>query len=394
MTRILAFADTQIGVSTVDLDDQREVLDRIVGTALIGGVDLVVHGGDVFEGPLVMPEHLRCFIDATEPLRRDQIPMLVIRGNGRHDMATRTVNALDVLREIEGITVADRPEVWPGRDLKPLDFSSAAPEITIVTLPWVHPGHLLARLDGNVDRDEVNQTIARMLITIAGNLYQQTEGPAVLVAHWAITGAKLPTGLAVEQMREPVIPWADLDAIGYDAVIGAHIHEPQQISQPLIDQTLGIVVGSPQQLNHGEHGDHGCWIIDIKDGERGTAVSTEFVSIPSRRFVTLDFAEEDLSTENMGWGIPEGAIVRVRLPLSEEAARGVDYDLLRRQLMEAGAHKVSFDIKVQRGPRARVEDISEQMSQVDALARWCDANEIKEGLRRRMRETLIEWGAA
>lgn len=259
MTKILCTGDTQLGVTTVELADQKTVLDNIVQVALDRKVDLVIHGGDVFEGPVVTPEHMRVFLDAINPLRSAGIPLLVIRGNGRHDLATRSVHALDFLHELDWVIVSDRPE---GIDVDGLG---------VVTLPWVHPGNLFARIEKHVDRDQVNDFMAKILVQIAGEqrelLMQGLLPPGrgtILVAHWAISGSALPTGLSTDQMGGPVLSWADLDTLGFDCVVGAHIHRPQQLSQPLIDRTLGVVVGSPQPLSHAEGGyEHGCWLIEV-----------------------------------------------------------------------------------------------------------------------------------
>ncbi len=449
MTRLLAFADTQLGVATVDLADQRAVLDRIVELALEREVDAVLHGGDVFEGPVVTPEQLRCFVDAMRPLawNMNKIPLLVIRGNGRHDMAVREVNALDILREVDGIQIADSPTV-----------AVLADKVAVSTLPWVHPGRLVASMNGALTHDEASETTAQMLVKIARHLHAQASKiqagtfgdanlPTVLLAHWAISGSALPTGLSVDEMREPVLPWVDLDAIGYDAVIGAHIHQPQQISNPELDSTLGIVVGSPQQLNHGETGEHGCWIIDTltepdvartdearttgvqpgserrstDEGLSGLAsrspdvsgsVSAEFVPIESREFVTFDITDKmgfffdldealvdseiatvaDVRLSSVPSGtVPDGSIVRIRYQATEEQARRINHDSLRAAFIETGASRVTIEPQIIRKERARAQQISEQLSPLEALAAYCEANDMPTELSLRMLERLKEW---
>ncbi len=370
MTKLLAFADTQLGVATVPLSEQSKVLDKIVALAIEREVDLVLHGGDVYEGPVVLPEHIRCFVDGVAPLRAANIPLLVIRGNGRHDMAVRDVHALDILREVGGISVSDRPQGIHARG------------VNIVTLPWVHPGSLIAHLNGNVDHDAVNLTASEMLVEIAGRLRAQADEsfPTVLLAHWAISGSALPSGLPVDEMREPILPWAELDALGFDIVIGAHIHESQRISDPRVDQTLGIVVGSPQQLNFGEHGEHGAWIVGVGDGP----ATAEFVPIESPRFVTIsDRGEMDQ--------IRQGDYVRLRFTATEAEAKRIDHDGLRRELADAGAASVKIDPQIVRTARARAEGISEQLSQVEALAQWCAANDVDGEMREQVIARFQEW---
>lgn len=374
MTKILAFADTQLGVSTVPLAEQRKVLDQIVQVALDREVDLVLHGGDVFEGPVVLPEHLRCFVDAMDPLISLRgIPTLMIRGNGRHDMAVRNVHALDILRNIDGFGVSDRPQGIHARG------------VNIITLPWVHPGSLIAHLNGHVDHDAVNLTASEMLVEIARRLRSKADlaFPTVLLAHWAISGSALPSGLPVDEMREPILPWADLDAFGFDLIIGAHIHQPQQISQPLIDSTFGVVLGSPQQLNFGESGAHGCWIFEVGEGD----AAAEFVPIESPQFATFDV---DLASYGM-MEVRAGDYVRVRYTATDDEAKSVDHEALRRELQNAGAASVKIEPQIVRTARARAEGISEQLSQVEALAEWCGANDIGPDMQHRIIGRFQEW---
>ena len=372
MTRLLCFADTQIGVGTLALADQRAVLDRIVAIAITEGAEVVVHGGDVFEGPLVTPEQLREFLDATEPLRARGIPLVVLRGNGRHDMAVRPVHALDVLRDIPGFWVSDRPEV--------IRLAGCA----VCTLPWVHPARLLAKMNGGVDHDHVYAGITKILTDAAYDMYEKLgDEPAVLVAHWAISSAKLPNGLSVEELREPVLPWAELTAIGYDLIVGAHIHLPQRLDNPDLDRTPGFVVGSPQQLNFGERGERGCWLVEF-GGEQPT---WRFIPVVSREFVTLDLdpAEDFANNE-----VPEGAIVRVRMRLTEQQFLELDQGAIRAQLLDAGAERVRFDLDIERDQRRAVE-ITEQLSAVDAMALYCDATGVEEPLRSALIDTIRAW---
>lgn len=394
MPRLLALADTQLGVSTVDLADQAAVLDRIADVAIERKVDLVLHGGDVYEGRtsgighLITPEQQRVFLDFVARLREARISTLALTGNGVHDLAQRAVHGLDVLHEVPGIAVADSPNVY------------ALGGFNVCALPWVSTANILARMNGAVDHDAAAQTAADLLVRIAEELHRgarevHPDLPTILICHFAISGSKLPTGLSVDQMREPVLSWADLDAIGYDCIIGAHVHEPQQISQPLIDQTLGFVVGSPQQLSFGERGEHGVWIVDIVEHKAGNAVSAEFVPIASRQFHTFTVTDavglDGLAECFIGWDVPDGAIVRVRYQASEEDARRIDHEALRRAYLAAGASRVTIEPQIVREARARAEGVSEEISPGEALAAWCETQDVSSELAQRMLATLKVW---
>lgn len=377
--RLLATGDWQAGVATVSLEDQEAVWHRIVDEAIGRDVDLFLHGGDLVEGPVFTMEQLAAVRRVFRRLQDARIPILVLTGNSRHDLAMRPVHALDLFKDYDGILVSDRPEVY------------AFGGVSVCTLPWTHPGSLIARTNGSVTHDTINTHMAEALVRIAGGLLEKAGKPALLVAHWAISGAKLPSGIATDEMREPVLPWADLDALGYDLIVGAHIHQRQRLDDPQLDRTQGFVVGSPQQLNFGEHGEHGCWIADV-----GEHVRAEFVPVESRRFVTLDFTHEDPVAQfafsaHVGWDVPAGALVRVRMSVGEEQARALDRAAMCQSLIDAGAASVRLDVDVQRETRRRAE-ISEQLSPVEAMALYCDATGIEEPLRGGLLTLLDEWG--
>lgn len=384
MVTILATADWQAGVTTLPLEEQTSVWHAIADKAIERRVDLFLHGGDLYQGPVATMEQIAAIRSVFNRLREADIPIVLIRGNGVHDLAMRSVDALDLFRDYDGITVSDRPE------------AHVVAEVAVCTLPWVHPGRLLAQWNGEVDHDRVNEEAARLLVEIARDLleaevlYQNPDLPKVLLAHWAISGTSLPSGLSADEMREPVLPWADLDALGYELVVAGHLHHPQRIDNPELDRTVGLVPGSPQQLNFGETGEHGVWLVDLEPGR----VEAEFVPVPSRPFVTIIWDPDMRSLRKADWhGLDNmhGAIVRVRYSATEEQARRFDHNEMRRVLTEAGAFRVKIEPEIVRERRARSERITEGLSPVEALEAYGESEGLPEGLRERMVATLREW---
>ena len=99
----------------------------------------------------------------------------------------------------------------------------------------------------------------------------EVNGPRILVGHWSISGASTPSGIPTDQFREPVIPLAELEQIGFDAVVFGHIHKPQTL-QGISSRPI-FYVGSPMALNFGETGsEHGAWLLDFV-GAHGEAYS-------------------------------------------------------------------------------------------------------------------------
>lgn len=373
MTRLLCTGDRQIGSGgSFDrqpgdrLAEQEQNGHRIVGLAIEHGVDVILDGGDVFEGPSITPEQLDAYILPLERLE-GRVPIIVTPGNGRHDLAMRSVNALAPLRHVPGLTVASAPQVV------------AVAGVAVACLPWVHPGRLIAQADGG-DRDDIHVLAAELLLEIARGLLAESREshpgvPAVLLAHWAISGASYPNGLPVEGAREPILPAAELEAIGFDMVVAAHIHKPQMLCP------TGFYVGSPMAHNFGEPGEHGVWIFDFEPTLSATV--PEFLPIESRRFVTLDWdyalAETLLDVDpwkGCGRAFEDGAFVKLRYSCTAEEARRLDAGALRQALLDAGAYNVWVEPLIERDVRARVEGLNESVTDRQALELWLDAQEV------------------
>ena len=371
MTRLLACGDRQIGSGgSFDrqpgdrLADQEQNGHRIIHLAVEHGVDLILDGGDVFEGPTITPEQLDAYILPLERLE-GRVPIIVTPGNGKHDLAMRAVNALAPLRHVPGLTVASTPQVI------------AAAGVAVACLPWVHPGRLVAAQNGG-DRDEVHALAAELLLEIARGLLAESRAdypglPAVLLAHWAISGASFPYGLPVDGAREPILPASELETIGFDMVVAAHIHKPQML------WPTGLYVGSPMAHNFGETGEHGVWIVDIN--EHGANIADAlFVPIESRRFVTLDRELAEIPGVGVCLTEPPGdvrdAFVKVRITTTPELARRADFPQIRNDLLTVGAYNVWIEPTIERDVRARVEGMDESVDDRQALDMWMDAQAV------------------
>jgi DNA repair exonuclease SbcCD nuclease subunit len=261
----------------------------------------------------------------------------------------------------------------------------------------VSPARLQARYGSAANRDEVNAHVAELLVNVAQGLLEDcrrvgTDLPAVLLTHFAISGASLPTGLPVDMLREPVLPLGELEALGFGAIVASHIHKPQLLTSEL-GGGPAFFTGSPMAHDFGGADfDHGVWLLEFADG--GTRVS--FEPVESRPLVTLDFDHEDAVAQialsaSLGWDIPDGALLRVRYAATAEQQRRIDIPLLRRQLLEAGAHAVNIEPQIIRADRARVEGLDDSLSELDALAEWVRVNEIDELLAGLMREKTVDY---
>jgi DNA repair exonuclease SbcCD nuclease subunit len=374
VTKLLCTGDWHLGAGTAygrapgdRLVDQAEVVQRIAALAVERNVDGVLLAGDLLEGPAATPEQLAVIADFVEAC---PCPILAVSGNGVHDLAMRETNGLAIFDRLDGITVSSRPDVYV--------FAGCA----VATLPWVSPARLVAARGGG-DRDEVNAETAELLVQVAARGREDCDRvapgcPAILLAHWSVSGAALPAGLPTDTLREPVIPADALDELGFDHVVLGHIHHGQSVGE------RGFYVGSPLPLNFGEGDDlHGVVILHTDEREAIDYYAAEFVPIPSRSFVTLERdltveADPDVYVDGLDFsaetsrGEIDGAVVRLRFTATAAQMRALDVPAAIDALYAAGAHVVKPEPKPVHENRARVTDVErpDEISEAEWLDRY------------------------
>ena len=133
-------------------------------------------------------------------------------------------------------------------------------------------------------------------------------------------------------------------------------------------------------------------------------ITFEFVPLSSRDFVTLDwdFADgEDFSQLLEGYGVwdPEeaasstvaGAFVKARYTATEDVARRLDHDEIRRALELSGAHRVWIEPTVSRAHRERGAVLDSAGSRIDQLAAYLEASGVNGDVAPAMLERAEEY---
>lgn len=260
----------------------------------------------------------------------------------------------------------------------------------VAVLPAVKPAGLLEQ---SPDPAALAQLVSAKLVEIARGLRAQCDAPIkVLIGHWTIAGSVTSSGQVMVGGMEPAIPLAELQAQGWDAVLFGHIHKPQVLSEkPFIAYAGALLRGDFGE----EHDERGVYLIDLAAGTH------EFIPVPARRFLTLDFGTPDECPQSFleALGRPEDwldvganpvrdAIVRVQYRATAEIAGQIDQGRLVRALEEAGAHIVAgIYPEIECADRARAE-ISETTGPLEALGKWLDLRtDVSDGLRERVAAT-------
>lgn len=394
------------------LTDTDAVLDQIIDRALEYRVDLLVHAGDLFHRNKPSPPELHVAKRFFDRLADEHIPSVLIHGNGSHSAALNIASAEELFAS-PWLIVSRRPEVI-SRNLG----------VSICTLPAVPMAQLVAQ--GTADRDEVYAQATDLLLRTARDLYDEApaDRPRILLAHWAVSGASLPTGLPVDQLGEIVLPLWALEEIGYDAIVLGHIHKAQELAEGI------FYCGSPMCIDFGEANEpHGVTLLDVSPDVRGGGGEmTDFFALEDRRFVTIDcdlteepvsvmvsvenprgldeilssgkidFDETDVIAGAIAAEFPlTDAIVRVRYRATEEHHRRIDHQALTRLLDDAGAHRVYGGIQWEpvRETRVRAAGVDvDTLSPMAALDLWIAATDVPEPAAGSLRAMLGGWEGA
>ena len=378
--RVLLTADLQLGAGQglgvgeygegSRFHDQTVMLDRIWEIASEEAVELICVLGDVFDRARPAPHEILAFQAFVRQCVDSGRKVFALLGN--HDVRSAALpSALEIFGD-NGCVIALAPSLYPIGDL------------ALCALPWTPPSRIVAANPG-VSRDELNDQTAQALVNAAHLLATRCEvehpdKTAVLVGHWAISGAMLPTGLESGMLREPVIPVEGLTSSGFALAAFGHIHVTGVLAS---GPTPVLYTGSPWTNSWGEtDSEHGVWIYDSAG-----AGSLRFVPVEDpKRFVTLEpsFAEttvfggEREYTMTLREQAPQlaGALVRVRYTVSEEVAARLDLAAMRQVLLSQGAVKVVFRPTVERSVRARVASASEDLDEVAALELWLSSQDV------------------
>src|SRR5262245_9360796 len=245
--------------------------------ALVGEVDLVVHAGDVFDRPTVLPS---IAYQAYEPLRRvaDRgVPVFVVPGN--HERSRLPHARLASHRRIH---VFDRARTFV--------TATTGGSIALSGFPYERrdvPTNLAERLEETRWRDE--PASIRLLC-----LHHCFEGATVGPADFVFT-----TASDVVRVRD--IPR------DFAAVFSGHIHRHQTLIRDLARHPLDTPVfypGSIERTAFAEMGESkGFMVVHVSESEGDADVHWEFRRLPTRPMVL-----ETLNADEMDGRVLQSAI--------------------------------------------------------------------------------------
>lgn len=302
--RVLLLADTHLGF---DLPVQPRVQRRRRGhdflanyaaalePALSGQVDLVVHGGDVFNRSRV-PTSVAW--QAFEPLTRvadSGVPVYVVPGNHERGRIPHLRFA-----QHPGIHVFDRPRTFVA------DVRGA--RVALGGFPS--------------ERHDVRTRFVDLVKNTG--LHDVSDAPVrFLCLHQCVEGAKVGPGDFTFTTAADVIRGADLPD-GVAAVLAGHIHRHQVLTRDLRGRSLAAPVlypGSIERTSIAEADEEkGFLIVEVAHQESGVRVDWRFKKLPARPLVRRELQLDAIADEQLESTIrsfvadaPDDAVLTIRV---------------------------------------------------------------------------------
>lgn len=294
MVRVLFLADTHLGFDLPvrpRIERRRRGLDffdnfeRVLQVALDGGVDLVVHGGDLLYRSRV-PASLvqRAFL----PLKRvadTGVPVFVVPGNHERSTIPFAMLALH-----PGIHIFDRPRTFC--------IEASGARVALAGFPF--------------ERRGVRESFPGMLA--ATGWREVRSDVSLLCVHQCFEGATVGPGNYTFRYADDVVRLADVPS-DFAAVLAGHIHRHQVLATDLRGRTGPAPVfypGSIERTSFAERSEaKGYLLLEFRPEPSGrlALADWEFCRLPARPMIV-----EELE---MG-GIPAGRLRSVVARVIEE----------------------------------------------------------------------------
>ena len=363
--RLLHFADLHIGMENfgqIDPDTgvNQRVLDfiqrlrDIVDTALDREADLVIFAGDAFKTRDPNPTYQRELARQVMRLARAGVPIVLLVGNHDIPIIANRASSVDIFRTLEV------PNVIVGRKEELHRIQTRRGVIQVGTAPWPQRARLLQMDESRtLNAEQLDQLLAATVLDELQHLARQVDPglPAVLAGHFTVSGARFGSERSVMIGQDVVINLSALNLPAWDYVALGHIHKHQELNAGNYPPV--VYSGSLERIDFGEeHEPKGfCW-VNVLRGE----TTWEFVSVPARRFVTIDAdatRDGDTPTEAVLRAIErhdvQDAVVRARVTLLQAQDAAFRPRDIERAIRERGARFfVGIQKQIQREIRSRI----------------------------------------
>lgn len=202
------------------LEDQREILLKIVMLAKENKPDAVLIAGDVYDKSMPVVEAVQLLDRFLVWLNELGITVFIISGN--HDSAERVAFGAELLRNSNVHIV----QSYSGR-MDPISIKDEFGDIYVWMLPYLKPS-IVRRHFPDKDINSYSDAVAAALSSATMDLTERN----VLIAHQFVTGAITSESEEIMVGGSENVNGALFDSFDYVAL--GHIHRPQNIGRPTL----------------------------------------------------------------------------------------------------------------------------------------------------------------
>jgi len=261
--RFFHLSDLHLGIRVNEfsmLDDQRDILIKIIGHAIERKLDAVIIAGDIYDKNIPTVEAMQLLDWFLVELNQQGIAVYMIAGN--HDSTERVSFAASLLEKSD----VHISEVYKGK-MMPLKVQDEHGIVNVWLIPYLKPSIVRSHF-----RDQEIASYSEAVQAALSNLDINTAERNIIVAHQFVTGA-----IRSESDEVFVGGSENVDATLFDAfdyVALGHLHRPQSIYRKTMRYS-----GTPLKYSLSET-DHAKALTMVDLGRKGSVEITEIPLSP------------------------------------------------------------------------------------------------------------------
>ncbi|MEG2678805.1 MAG: exonuclease subunit SbcD, partial [Oscillospiraceae bacterium] len=238
--------------------DTLACMDSIVRQAQEEHPDITIIAGDLFNRSRVWAD--TALDDVNDAITRFIRPLcqcsdavVLLFGTENHDNPRAFETLTEVMSGEQNLHIYAKPAVET--------IETSEGPIQIMAVPGYDKGRLRLFCPG-ADKETENRNATALINDVVLGLATQLDHskPAVMVAHYTVSGAEADNGSTFLAGQDVVILPATIDAAKVDLACFGHIHHPQRLGS----NTPAYYCGSPNQLNfNDEDTGHGFYFHEF-----------------------------------------------------------------------------------------------------------------------------------
>ena len=244
------------------LEDQWEILQKIVTLAKDNKPDAVFIAGDVYDKSMPIVEAVQLLDRFLVWLNELEIAVFIVSGN--HDSAERVAFGAELLRNSNVHIV----QSYSGR-MNPISIKDEFGDIYVWMLPYLKPS-IVRRHFSDKDINSYSDAVAAALSSATMDLTERN----VLIAHQFVTGAITSESEEIMVGGSENVNGALFDSFDYVAL--GHIHRPQNIGRLTLRYSGTPLMYSFSESNHSKS------ITVVEMGRKGEVEVSELPLTPTR----------------------------------------------------------------------------------------------------------------